>query len=153
FLEKWFLGSPIVDPGAEAKMPAVPDRTLLDHLRAAGVAPRRDLDEIFFALYRTDDTTSRRATVLLGRFDPAALGDYLVRELKGTARTEDGRTVYDVTRRDPTTCQPDVSWTVALDPKWVLLADAASLTAVLPRMGGTPSDAEAVLAWWRPLAH
>jgi hypothetical protein len=153
FLEKWFLGSPIVDTGEETKMPAVPDRTLLDHLRAAGARPRTDLDQTFFALYHADEATSRRAIVLLGRFDPAALGDYLVRELKSTARTEDGRAVYDVTRRDPTTCQPDVRWTVALDPHWVLLADAASLTVVLPRMNGTPPDADAVLAWWRPLAH
>src|SRR5690242_9467806 len=44
FLEKWFLGSPLLEPSELAKVPPVPDRTLLDHLRAAGVAPRADLD-------------------------------------------------------------------------------------------------------------
>lgn len=153
FLEKWFLGSPVVD-AEKPKLPPVPDRTLVDHLRAAGVELRAALDQIFFALYRADDATSRRAIVLLGRFDPVAVAGYLVRELEATTRTEQGRTVYDVVRRDPTTCEPDATWTVALDPGWIVLADSASLAAVLPRMVATPPDAaDAVLAWWQSLAH
>src|SRR5690242_2660823 len=61
FLEKWFLGSPILEPAQAPNMPAVPDRTLLDHLRAAGVTPRSDLDQVLFALYRPKDTVIRRA--------------------------------------------------------------------------------------------
>ncbi len=62
--------------------------------------------------------------------------------------------MYDVVRRDPTTCEPDATWTVALDPGWVLLADPASLAALLPRMTATPRDAaDGVLAWWQSLAH
>ena len=153
FLEKWFLGSPILDPAEPQKTPAVADRTLLDHLRAASVTPRGDLDQMLFALYRTDDATTRRAVVLLGRFNAGAIGGYLTHELKGVARTEAGRTVYDVVRPDATTCEPTTTWTIALDPSWILMADAASLTTLLPRITGAPQDADATLAWWQPLAH
>ncbi len=153
FLEKWFLGSPVPGPDEPAHVPAVADRTLVEHLRAAGVVLRGDLDQVLFALYRTDDATDRRALVLLGRFDPGAIGGYLERELKGVARGEAGRTVYDVVRPDPTTCEPASPWTIALDPAWILAADAATLAGLLPRMTDTPQDADATLAWWQPLAH
>ena len=153
FLEKWFLGSPILEPDPVQNVPAVADRTLLDHLRAAGVTPRGDLDQLFFALYRPDDVVTRRAILLLGRFDPAAIAGYLARELKGVPRTEAGRTVYDVTRQDPTTCEPTATWAIALDRGWILAADPTSITDILPRMTGAPHDADATLAWWQPLAH
>lgn len=153
FLEKWFLGSPLSERAQLHDMPAVSDRTLVDHLRAAGVSPRGDLDQVFFAVYRPEDEVFRRAIVLLGRFDPAAIGGYLTRELKGVPRTEAGRTVYDVTRKDPTTCEPTATWAIAIDPGWMLAADATSLTDILPRMTGAPRDADATLAWWQPLAH
>ena len=153
FLEKWFLGSPILEPAQVENLPAVPDRTLLDHLRAAGVTPREDLDQLFFALYRPDDAVTRRAILVLGRFDPAAIGGYLARELKGVPRPEAGRTVYDVTRKDSTTCEPTATWAIAVDPGWILAADATSLTDLLPRMTGAAHDADARLAWWQPLAH
>jgi len=153
FLEKWFLGSPILEPVQVQSMPPVADRTLLDHLRAAGVTPRDDLDQLFFALYRPDDAVTRRAILLLGRFDPAAVAGYLARELKGIPRAEAGRTVYDVTRTDPTTCEPTATWAIAVDPGWILAADATSLTNIAPRLTGAPHDADATLAWWQPLAH
>lgn len=153
FLEKWFLGTPIVDPAEPPRVPAVADRTLVEHLRAAGVALRGDLDQMLFALYRADGAIDRRAVVLLGRFDPVAIGGYLERELKGTVRGEAGRTVYDVTRPDPTTCEPAAPWTIAVDPAWILAADAATLASLLPRIAGTPQDGDATLAWWQPLAH
>src|SRR5690348_1160977 len=119
FLEKWFLGSPIPEPAQVENVPAVADRTLLDHLRAAGVTPRGDLDQLFFALYRPKNAVMRRAIVLLGRFDAAAIAGYLTRELKAVARAEGGRTVYDVTRPDPTTCEPTATWAIAVDSGWI----------------------------------
>ncbi len=153
FLEKWFLGSPILEPAQAPKMPAVPDRTLLDHLRAAGVTPRSDLDQVLFALYRPTTAAPRRAIVLLGRFDPAAIEGYLARELKAVARTESRRAVYDVTRPDPTTCEPTATWTIVVDRGWILAADATSLPDLLSRMIDDPHGADATLAWWQPLAH
>src|SRR5579862_916639 len=153
FLEKWFLGSPVLEAAQVPNLPAVPDRTLLDHLRAAGVSPRSDLDQLLFALYRPKDAVPRRAIVLLGRFDAAAIGSYLARELRAVPRTEGGRTVYDVTRPDPTTCEPTATWAIAVDAGWILVADATSLPDLLSRMTGDPHDADATLAWWQPLAH
>ena len=43
FLEKWFLGSPVFAADGRP-LPAAQERTLLDHLRAANVDPRRDID-------------------------------------------------------------------------------------------------------------
>ena len=86
FLEKWFLGAPVFAAADGRPLPAAQERTLLDHLRAANVDPRRDLDQLFYALYPADDAALRQAIVLLGRFHPAAVGDYLARELHGIPR-------------------------------------------------------------------
>src|SRR5438445_494603 len=72
FLEKWFLGSPRVTPVAATPAPAVVDRSLLDHLRAAGVDPRHDVDHALYALYPAGPPVSRHAALLVRRFNPAA---------------------------------------------------------------------------------
>src|SRR5207249_3599002 len=129
FLEKWFLGSPVFDSADGRPLPAAQERTLLGHLRAANVDPRRDIDQLFYALYPADDAGLRQAIVLLGRFDPAAVGDYLARELHGIRRAVSGRDVYEITTRDLTTCAPSSTWMVTVDPKWILVADAGWLAA------------------------
>ena len=153
FLEKWFLGSPVFDSADGRPLPAAQERTLLGHLRAANVDPRRDIDQLFYALYPADDAGLRQAIVLLGRFDPAAVGDYLARELHGIRRAVSGRDVYEITTRDLTTCAPSSTWMVTVDPKWILVADAGSHAALLPRLTGVPDDAGPALGWWRPLAR
>ncbi len=152
FLEKWFLGSPVFDAADGRPLPAQ-ERTLLGHLRAANVDPRRDLDQLFYALYPADDAGLRQAIVLLGRFHPAAVGDYLARELHGIPRVVSGRDSYEITTRDLTTCQPSSAWMVTVDSKWILVADASSHSALLPRLTGAPDDAGTALGWWRPLAR
>ena len=59
FLEKWLLGSPRATTVAATPPPAVADRSLLDHLRAAGVDPRHDVDHALYALYPADRPRSR----------------------------------------------------------------------------------------------
>jgi len=152
FLEKWFLGSPVFDAADGRPLPATQERTLLGHLRAANVDPRRDIDQLFYALYPADDAGLRQAIVLLGRFHPAAVGDYLARELHGVRRVVSGRDSYEITTRDLTTCEPASTWMVTVDSKWILVADAGSHAALLPRLTGTPDDAGTALGWWRPLA-
>jgi hypothetical protein len=61
----------------------VADRSLLDHLRAAGVDPRHDVDHAPYALYPADAAGSARRDP--GRpFSPAAVSAYLTRELAAT---------------------------------------------------------------------
>src|SRR5438552_15045245 len=50
FLEKWFLGSPVFASADGRPLPAAQARTLLDHLRASNVHPRRAIDQPFHAL-------------------------------------------------------------------------------------------------------
>src|SRR5579871_1656073 len=50
FLERWFMDTPATSP-AGAPLPAVGERSLLDHLRAGHVDARRDLDYVLYALY------------------------------------------------------------------------------------------------------
>src|SRR5574342_707148 len=60
FLEKWFLGAPRPLPVVSTSRPAVVDRALLDHLRAAGVDPRHDVDAALYALYPAAGTAARQ---------------------------------------------------------------------------------------------
>jgi len=101
FLEKWLLGAPQVT--AVRGEPALPvaDRTLFDHLRAAGVDARHDLDHVLYALYPTSAEAARHAVILVGRFNPAAINTYLTRELKATPRAGAGPTSFEVARTDP----------------------------------------------------
>jgi len=152
FLEKWFLGSPVFAAADGSALPSAQERTLLGHLRAANVDPRRDIDQLFYALYPADDAGLRQAIVLLGRFHPAAVGDYLARELHGIRRVVSGRDAYEITTRDPTTCEPSSTWMVTVDAKWILVADDGSHAALL-RLTGVPDDAGTAVGWWRPLAR
>ena len=153
FLEKWFLGSPVLDSGDGGSVPAAEDRSLLDHLRAARIDPRRDVDQVLYALYPAGDAGLRQAIVMLGRFDPAAVGDYLARELRGVQRSMAGRAAYEISTRDLTTCQPSTTWMVTADAKWILVTDAASHAVLLPRLTGVPDDTGTDLGWWRALAR
>ena len=146
FLEKWYLGSPVLDSADDGSERAAPDRGLLDHLRAAKVDPRHDIDQLFYALYPANETGLRPAIVLLGRFDPATVGDYLVRELHGVRRLVGGRDSYEITTRDLTTCAPSTTWMITVDRKWILVADAVSHPTLLARLAGVPDDAGAALA-------
>ncbi len=131
----------------------MPERTLLDHLRAAGIDPRRDLDNVLWALYPSDGVERRQAIVLLGRFDAASAARYLTGPLKASPATASGHTAYEVTLPDPTTCEPSRTWTVSVDPRWIVLSDPASHADVVARLSGEPPDRGNDLAWWRPLAR
>jgi hypothetical protein len=152
FLERWFLGTPPVPTGQAVPVSAVADRTPLDHLSAAGVNARHDVDYAFYALYPAAETT-RHAVVFLGRFNPTAINGYLTRELRATPRAGAGPASYEVVRTDPTTCQPGATWIVTVAPEWIVLADPASHTTLLPRFASPPPESREHLAWWRLLAR
>jgi hypothetical protein len=59
-------------------------REMAEHLRAAGVDARHDVDYALYSLYPTSDEAARHAVVLVGRFNPEAVNSYLTRELKAT---------------------------------------------------------------------
>src|SRR5437868_2095624 len=83
FLERWLLGAAVI-PAAEARAPRTMDeRSLLDHLAAARVDLRRDVDHVLYGLYPATERGARHAIVIVGRFDPGALERYLVAELGG----------------------------------------------------------------------
>lgn len=155
FLEKWFLGvpraTPVVDPPAPA--PSAADRTLLDHLRAAGVDPRHDVDGALYALYPTDGPAARHAAVLVGRFNPATVNAYLARELGATPRPGPGPASYQVTRIDPGTCQPGATWLVTVSREWIVMADPVSHPTLLARVASPPAGSPERLVWWRDLAR
>ena len=153
FLERWFLGTPRVSTVQAVPTPAVADRTLVDHLRAAGVDARQDVDYALYAVYPAGAETTRHAVVLLGRFNPTAINAYLTRELRATPRAGAGPASYEVVRTDPTTCQPGATWVVTVAPAWIVLADPASHTALLPRLASPPSEKREQLDWWRSLAR
>jgi hypothetical protein len=153
FLERWFLGTPRVTTVEEAAPPEVADRTLLDHLRAAGVDARDDVDYVLYALYPADGGAARHAAVLIGRFNPGAVNAYLARELKAVALPGPGPASYQVVRMDPATCQPGATWAVTVAPEWIVLADPASQAALLPRLASPPPGNQETLRWWRSLAR
>jgi len=153
FLERWFLGAPRVTTVEGAAPPAVADRTLLDHLRAAGVDARDDVDYALYALYPADGETARHAAVLIGRFNPGAVNAYLTRELGAAALPGAGPASYQVVRTDPATCRPGATWAVTVAPEWIVLADPASHAALLPRLASPPPGNREKLGWWRALAH
>jgi hypothetical protein len=152
FLERWFFGTPRISTVQAVPTPAVADRTLIDHLRVAGVDARHDVDYALYAVYPAAETT-RHAVVLLGRFNPPAINAYLTRELQATPRAGAGPASYEVVRTNPTTCQPDATWIVTVAPEWIVLADPASHTALLPRVASPPSEKREQLDWWRSLAR
>jgi hypothetical protein len=153
FVEHWFLGAPAtaVTPVTPAK--ASVDRTLLDHLRAAGIDVRRDLDYALYALYRTPGPEIRHAIVLVGRFDPAAVEGYLARELHGVPRTVAEHLSHEITMISPADCHPAGTWVVTAARSWILIAEPASHAVILPRLTGQVTGESDRLAWWRSLAH
>ncbi len=152
FLERWFFGTPRVTAAQAVPPPPVPDRTLIEHLRAAGVDPRHDVDYALYAVYPAAEAT-RHAVVLVGRFNPTAINAYLTRELQATPRAPAGPASYEVVRTDPTTCQPAATWIVTAAPEWIVLADPGSHAALVPRLASPPPENREQLAWWRSLAR
>jgi len=153
FLERWLLGVPVTPAAHQTAARPVMDRTLLDHLRAARVDARRDLDYALYALYRTDDANFHQSLVLVGRFDTVAIDAYVDGELHGTPRTAGGRLSHELTTISTADCKPGRTWMVTADRGWVLIADPASHAVVLPRLTGQVPGESDQLAWWRPLAH
>jgi hypothetical protein len=150
FLERWFLGVPRA--ATAASLPAAGDRSLIEHLRAAGVDPRHDVDYVLYALYPAAEAT-RHAVVLVGRFNPSAINGYLTRELAATPRAPAGPASYAVVRTDPNTCQPAAAWIVTANSRWIALADPATHAVLLPRLTSPPPESGDRLTWWRPLAR
>lgn len=97
--------------------PKIPDRTLLDHLRAVNVNPRKDLDHRFYALYPSNGSELRRAVMLVGRFKPDAIQRYLAQELKGTQRLASGHVTYKIAFSVPEiTASAGGAWSFELSP-------------------------------------
>ena len=153
FLERWLLGTPRVPTVQAVSTPAVADRTLLEHLRVAGVDARHDVDYALYAVYPAAAEATRHAVVLLGRFNPTAINAYLTRDLHATPRAGAGPASYEVVRTDSTTCQPGAPWIVTVAPGWIVLADPASHTTLLPRLASPPAENKEQLGWWRALAR
>ena len=153
FIERWMLGVPVTPVAHDEPARSPLDRTLLEHLRAAQIDVRRDLDYTLYALYRTTTTDLRHAVVLVGRFDPDAINGYLARDLHGAARDVGGRPSHELTMISPLDCKPAGTWMVTVDRSFILIADPASHAVVLPRLTAAPSDAPDQLGWWRGLAR
>jgi hypothetical protein len=151
FLDRWFLGTPSAPVSLGHAAPPVPDRSMIDHLRAANVDARRDVAYAFFALYPTDGPALRRAIVLVGRFDTAAVNTYLERDLRGIPRSMSGYQSYEITATDSATCQPGPAWMLTVDPKWILITDSSSHPALLSRLRSPSPGGRAELSWWRAL--
>ena len=152
FLERWFIGAP---PGSPTRAAApVGERSLLDHLQAARVEPRHDIDYVLAALYPPAAAAlPGRAIVLAGRFDPTVINAYLAQTLHGTPIAAAAPPSYEITLTDPMSCQPSGTWVVTVAPGWILIADRASHAALLPRLLHPAARADGGLDWWRSLAR
>jgi len=153
FLERWFLGRPVISVTDARPLPEAADRSIVDHLRAAGVDPRGGVDYALLALYPADGPTPRRAAVLVGRFDPAAIMAYVERDLRGTSRSVAGIPSYEVSVTESATCQPGPVWMLTVESSWILIADPSTHATLVPRLMSPPRDARAELAWWRALSR
>jgi len=153
FLERWYLGAPAVaTSSARAARPAA-ERTVLEHLAAARVDKRRDVEHVLYGLYPATERGVRHAVVIVGQFDAPSLERYVARDLRGTPRPDGGRTSYEVRLVDPDRCDNVTTWMITVDPRWILLSDAVAHATLLPRLTQIPATDEAELAWWQPLAH
>jgi hypothetical protein len=153
FLERWFLGAPAV-AASRVRGPSAPDeRSIRDHLAAAHVDLRRDVDHVLYGLYPASDQGVRHAVVIVGQFDAASIERYLAGELRGSLRPVAGRASYEVRRVDPDRCESVTTWMITADPRWILISDPAAHAALVPRLTQIPSADAAGLAWWRALAH
>jgi hypothetical protein len=150
FLERWFMDTPTASPSSPA--PATGERGLLDHLRAGRVDARRDLDYVLYALYPGERASPRQALVLIGRFDPTAVGTYLADELHAKPAISGGRTSYEVTLSDPNSCQAAATWTVTPESDWILISDAASHAGLVSRLTSPSHPDSAETHWWHELS-
>ena len=151
FLERWFMDTPAASPPS-GPLPATGERGLLEHLRAGHVDARRDLDYMLYALYPSKASAVRQAVALIGRFDPKAIGAYLVDELHAKPAIVNGRTSYEVTLTDPNSCNAATSWAVTPERDWILVSDPASHAALASRLAGPPQGDAAEIRWWHELA-
>jgi hypothetical protein len=154
FLERWLIGAPPASAARSTGAAPVGERSLIDHLEAARVDPRRDIDYVLAALYSTTAAAAPgRAIALAGRFDPDVINAYLAQTLHGTRLAGVEPPSYAITLTDPTSCQPSGSWVVTVAPGWILIADPASHAALLARLLHPAARADGGLDWWRPLAR
>src|SRR6266850_5087840 len=153
FLERWYLGAPAVATGNLRAARPQAERTILDHLVAARVDMRRDVEHVLYGLYPATERGVRHAVVIVGQFDAPSLEQYVARDLRGTPRQDAGRASYEVRRVDPDRCDNVTTWMITVDPRWILISDPAAHAALLPRLTQIPAADEAELAWWQPLAH
>ena len=153
FLERWYLGAPAVATGSSRAARPAAERTMLEHLAAAGVDMRRDVEHVLYGLYPATERGVRHAVVIVGQFDVPSLEQYVTRDLRGMPRPDGGRTSYEVRRVDPDRCENVTTWMMTVDPRWILISDSAAHATLLPRLAQLPAADEAELAWWQPLAH
>src|SRR5882672_5381908 len=153
FLERWYLGAPAVATGNSRAARPQAERTILDHLVAARVDMRRDVEHVLYGLYPATERGVRHAVVIVGQFDAPSIEQYVARDLHGTARPDGGRTSYEVRRVDPDRCDNVTTWMITVDPRWILISDPAAHATLVPRLTQIPAADEAELAWWRALAH
>src|SRR5260370_10442656 len=153
FLERWYLGAPAVATGNSRAARPPAERTILDHLAAAHVDVRRDVEHVLYGLYPATERGVRHAVVIVGQFDAPSIEQYVARDLRGTPHPDGGRTSYEVRRVDPDRCDNVTTWMITLDPRWILISDPAAHATLLPRLTQIPTAGEAELAGWQPLAH
>src|SRR2546425_8865600 len=153
FLERWYLGAPAVATGTSRAVRPPAERTILEHLAAARVDMRRDVEHVLYGLYPATERGVRHAVVIVGQFDAPSIAQYVARDLHGTARPDGGRTSYEVRRVDPDRCENVTTWMITVDPRWILISDPAAHATLVPRLTQIPAADEAELAWWQPLAH
>jgi len=94
----------------------------------------------------------RQAVALIGRFDPAAVGQYLMGELHAKALAGAGHPSYEVALTDANSCKPAASWIVSAAPGWILIADPAAHAVLAPRFAGSAPGGSGETKWWRELA-
>ncbi|HEX6842257.1 MAG TPA: hypothetical protein VF113_12035 [Stellaceae bacterium] len=155
FLERWLIGAPPGSPVRPASATPAGERSLFDHLEAARVDPRRDVDYVLAALYPSPAGAAApgHAIVLAGRFDPEVINAYLAQTLHGTELATTQPLSYQITLTDPTSCKPSGSWVVTVAPGWILIADPPSHAALLWRLLHPAERADGGLDWWRSLAR
>jgi len=88
FLERWYLGAPAVATGTSRAVRPPAERTILEHLAAARVDMRRDVEHVLYGLYPATEQGVRHALVIVGQFDAPSIEQYVARDLVGRpART------------------------------------------------------------------
>ena len=63
FLERWYLGAPAVATGTSRAVRPPAERTILEHLAAARVDMRRDVEHVLYGLYPATEQGVRHALV------------------------------------------------------------------------------------------